>query len=69
MGEVWNNDDGDQHYEFMMASQVSDGLLGGCIPSGTAYSARAEVMRYMPGSPNSAVATCSGQHSIRSSRS
>ena len=40
----------------MMASQVSDGLLGGCIPSGTAYSAHAEVMRYMPGSPNSAVA-------------
>ena len=53
VGEVWNNDDGDQ---IMMASQVSDGLLGGCIPSGTAYSAHAEVMRYMPGSPNSAVA-------------
>ena len=50
MGEVWNNDDGDQ---VTLTLQVLDGLralVGGCIASGAAYSADAEVMRYMPGS-------------------
>ena len=50
MGEVWNNDDGDQ---VTLNLQVLDGLralVGGCIASGAAYSADAEVMRYMPGS-------------------
>ena len=62
MGEVWNSVDGDQ---VIWALQVPDdlrALVGGCIASGSAYSAHAEVLRFMPGS---AVADRTRGHAAR----
>jgi len=48
--EVWNNVDGDQVTWALQFSNDLQAVVGGCIVSGSAYSALAEVLRFMPSS-------------------